>query len=411
MNWPSQGSTFGFAARSSVCALVLLRLGTGGASAQDVRAPEVDQVVHAACGRSVALLGESPVHGFGRTLEFKVAVARRLIDECHFRAFFIESGTYDFLHITTNLVSGRPVTRKMVAAAIGGLWATDEVDSLIPFLLDRVQSGALVLGGLDDQLARGTWAQLEMPAELADLLEGDAKSRCLATLTRHMLWQYGSETPYGPKDKSSILGCLDEMQAGLSSRRAHGESVSEENAAMIESLKRSLARDFTEDVPGGADANVASFNARDRSMYENFKWLKSRLPAGSKLIVWAATTHAAKSLAGVPGQERMIPLGSYIRAEFGDRAFALGFSALSGSYHMARQPGRDLSAAPTGSIEGRAFADNSADIRYFDARQLRGFGAIPARPTGTEFRTARWDHVLDGLVVFRSEHPPRFPER
>jgi erythromycin esterase-like protein len=372
--------------------------------------PEVDQVVHAACGESVALLGESPVHGFGRTLEFKVAVARRLINECHFRALFIESGTYDFLHIETERASGRPVTRTMVEAAIGGLWATAEVDSLIPFLLDRVQSGALVLGGLDDQLGRGTWAQLGMPAELAELLEGDVKRRCLATLTRHMLWQYPSESPYGPKDKNSILGCLDEMQAGLSNRRSRGKSADEEHAAMIESLKRSLARDFTDDVPGSADANVATFNARDRSMSVNFKWLMSRLAAGSKVIVWAANNHVAKSLSGVPGQERMIPLGSYVREEFGDRAFALGFSALSGSYRMGRQPVRDLSAAVAGSIEARAFADNATDIRYFDVRQLRGFGAIPARPTGTEFRIARWDQVLDGLVVFRSEHPPSLRE-
>jgi erythromycin esterase-like protein len=403
-----RGFTFGFVARSCGFALVVLRLGAGAAAGQVAPAAAVDQVVHAACGKSVALLGESPVHGFGRTLEFKVAVARRLIDECHFRAFFIESGTYDFLHIETNLASGRPVTRTMVEAAIGGLWATAEVDTLIPFLLDRVQRRTLVLGGLDDQLGRGTWAQLEMPAELADLLEGDAKSRCLAILTKHMLWQYGSETPYGPKDKSSILGCLDEMQAGLSSRRARGRSVADEHTTMIESLKRSLARDFTDAVPGSADANVASFNARDESMYHNFKLLMSRLPAGSKVIVWAATTHVAKSLSGVPGQERMVPLGSYIRNEYGDRAFALGFSALAGSYRMARQSVHDLSAAPDRSIEGEAFVNDNSELRYFDVRQLRDFGAIPARPTGTEFRIARWDQVLDGLVVFRSERPPSF---
>jgi erythromycin esterase-like protein len=385
--------------------LGFMRLGASAASGQSVPTTEVDQVVHAACGKSVALLGESPVHGFGRTLEFKVAVARRLVEECHFRGLFIESGIYDFLHIETTVASGKPVTRPMVEAAIGGLWATAEVDSLIPFLLDRVQSGALVLGGLDDQLGRGTWAQLNMPAELAGLLEGDAKSRCLAILTRHMLWQYGSESPYGPNDRRLILGCLDEMEAGLASRRAREESVRDESKAMIESLKRTFSRDFTDDVPGSADATVATFNGRDRSMSVNFKWLISRLPAGSKVIVWAATNHVAKSLSGVPGQERMVPLGSYIRSEYGDRAFALGFSALSGSYRMARQPVRDLSAAPAGSIEGQAFADSSGDIRYFDVRQLSGFGAIPGRPTGTEFRTARWDQVLDGLVVFRSEHP------
>ena len=36
----------------------------------------VDRVVHDLCGKRVALLGEPPMHGFGRTLQFKVDVAR-----------------------------------------------------------------------------------------------------------------------------------------------------------------------------------------------------------------------------------------------------------------------------------------------------------------------------------------------
>lgn len=51
------------------------------------------------CGESVALIGESPVHGFGKTLEFKVEVVRRLIDDCHYNAVLFESGIYDFLII------------------------------------------------------------------------------------------------------------------------------------------------------------------------------------------------------------------------------------------------------------------------------------------------------------------------
>jgi hypothetical protein len=39
------------------------------------------------------------MHGFGRTLELKTEIARRLITSCGFNAFFIESGAYDFLAI------------------------------------------------------------------------------------------------------------------------------------------------------------------------------------------------------------------------------------------------------------------------------------------------------------------------
>ena len=346
------------------------------------------------------------MHGFGRTLEFKVEVARRLVDECHYNAFFIESGAYDFLNIQKELKAGRTVTQPMIAAAIGGLWANREVEPLIPFLLEKAQTGALVLGGLDHQLGRGTYAQRQMPADLVEYLQGDDKVRCLAILQRHTLWQYSNEAPYGPKDKALILGCLDKIEPNLS--LPTNGAAREYYSAMIENLKRNFARDFKEDAHAGVDLDTQSFNDRDQSMYMNFRWLMSRLPAHSKVIVWTATTHAAKSLSGVPGREMFVPLGSYIRREFKSEAFVLGISAYSGTYAMARQPVRPLAAAPANSLEARAFANGDLDTRYFNPSEIRKLGSIPARPVGPDFKTAKWDDVLDGLVVFREEHPPHF---
>ena len=112
-------------------------------------------------------------------------------------------------------------------------------------------------------------------------------------------------------------------------------------------------------------------------MYLNFQWLMSRLPAQSKVIVWGATNHMAKDLGGVPGQERLVSLGSYVHREFKDQAFTLGFSASSGSFALVGQPVRQLSVAPGDSLEGRAFSNPGAET-----------------------------NVLDGLLVFREERPP-----
>jgi len=143
-------------------------------------------------------------------------------------------------------------------------------------------------------------------------------------------------------------------------------------------------------------------------MYLNFRWLLSRLPSHSKVIVWAATVHVAKDLSGVGGFDGRVPLGSYIRRDFENRAFALGSSAYSGSYVMVRPPVRQLSAAPETSLEGRSLADRDLDTAYLSLKQLRKFGLVAARPLGTSFSTARWDEVLDGLVVFREERAPEY---
>jgi erythromycin esterase-like protein len=221
-----------------------------------------------------------------------------------------------------------------------------------------------------------------------------------------MQWRYSNEEPYGPKDKALILGCIGRIQAKLSPPK--NGAGAEYDVAMIENLKRAFARDFNEELPPGPDRDAQGFNGRDQSMYMNFRWFTSRLPAHSKVIVWTATTHAAKSLSGVPGQEKFVPLGSYIQREFKRDAFVLGFSAYSGTYAMARQPERPLPAAPANSLEAQAFDGGDSDIRYVNPSQILARKSVPAGPLGPGFKIANWADVLDGLVVFREERPPHF---
>ncbi len=395
----------------SICMGVAFLPAAGQSASPAAEIKDTEPVVHALCGKSVALLGESPVHGFGKTLEFKVELVRRLIDECHYNAFFIESGIYDFLNIQKRLNSSLEVTEPMISAAIGGLWATHEVQPLIPFLLDRAKADRVILGGLDDQLQRGSYAQREMASDLVEYLQGDEKARCLAILQRHALWQYTDDSPYGPKDKALILGCLDSIETGLTKAPSSAAPFREYYTEMVESLKRLLAWDFRQDVPKGVDESILNRNDRDHWMYMNFQWLLSRLPAHSKVIVWAANVHVAKDLTGVPGEEGLVPFGFYVRREFKSRAFALGFSAFSGSYAFVGQPVRQLSAAPDTSLEWRSFANRDSDTVYISLKQLRKFGSVGARPLGTDFKTARWDDALDGLVVFREERAPQYLHR
>lgn len=376
----------------------------GQAANPSTKVEGAEAVVHALCGKQVALLGESPVHGFGETLEFKAELVRRLVDGCHYNALFIESGIYDFIHIEKILKTGQDATDAMIAAAIGGLWANKEAQSLVPFLREKVMAGSLTIGGLDDQIGAGTYASHDMASDLAQYLQGDERSRCIGILQRHLLYQYTHDAPYGPSDREKIVGCLNEIEGRAADAGKSKQSWAETDNAMIESFKRSLARDFTED-------DVKWWNGRDRSMYLNFQWLFSRLPPHSKVIVWAATVHVAKELSGVNGFEGKVPFWSYIQQDFGNRAFSLGFSAYSGGYAFVRQPVRQLSAAPASSLEGQAFAHGGSDIVFLSRNHLRKYGSVAARPLGTSFTTAHWDKVVDGLVIFRKEHAPAWLNR
>ena len=364
-----------------------------------------EQVVREICGKKIALLGESPTHGFGKTLQFKVELTRRLIDQCHFNGFFIESGIYDFLNIEKRLRTGQEVTESMVAAAIGGIWANREVRAMIPFLLLKAKQRRVTLGGIDDQLGAGTYAQLRMPADLVSYLEHDRKSECLSILKRHMLWQYTKDSHYSAKDKAAILKCVDGIETEASKPQSR-KLFRDYDIAMTESLRRSFARDFRDDVRPGINPDTQDFNDRDRSMYLNFQWLMSRLPVHSKVIVWAANNHVAKSLSGVAGQDDKVSMGSFIRREFKGRAFAVGFSAYGGSYRTTRHPMQQLRVAPPDSLEAEALKDSDSEMRFLNLAKLRKHGAMLARPTSTDFKLANWSEVFDGIVIFREERPP-----
>lgn len=376
------------------------------ASAQPSDSP-LDATVRDLCRKQIAVLGEPPMHGFARTSELKVAIVERLVDQCGYTGIVFESGTYDFLNIERRRERGEPVEASMVRAAIGGLWATAEVAPLVPFLVAKVQTGAIVLGGMDDQLGRGTYAQLEMPKDLVRHLQPGRGAGCLEILERHMAWGYTSDTPYDARARARILTCLDTL--AQKDTRTEGKPDAYDSL-MIENLRRTIRRDALASEAladsGMTDRNAAEFNDRDRSMYANLQWWGRRAPGPRRVIVWTATTHAAKDLASVPGMEQLHPLGAYLAREFGASAFALGFSALGGSYAMVGHPARLLPPAPPNSLEQRVLRLGGSDVRYVGPERLREFGLITARPVGPDFKSARWNLVFDGLVVVRAERPP-----
>lgn len=382
----------------------------GQAATPESSIGDTDQAVHALCGEQVALLGEPPIHGFGNTLKFKAQLVRRLVDECHYNALFVESGLYDYIHIERDIRSGQDVPEAMISSAIGGLWANSEVQALVPFLRDKVKAGSLTLGGLDDAIGAGTYASREMSSDLVQPLQNEEQSRCFAVLQRHLLWQYTADAAYGPSDKAKIVGCLNEIETQLSSTKQKTRSI-EESRAMVDSLQRNIARNFTEDDFTKKEQELKWLNERDRSMYLNFRWLSGRLSPHSKIIVWAATVHTAKDLSGIPGFEGRIPLGSYIHKDLKRHVFSLGFSAYSGEYAFTRQPIRRLSEAPPSSLEGKIFAHTEANTVYLSRKQLRSYSYIQARLLGTDFKTAYWDQVIDGLVIFRLEQAPAWIKR
>lgn len=368
-------------------------LAPGAAPASQRAEGELDRLVADLCDKQVVLLGESD-HGDGRTWELKTELVRALVDACGFDSLFIESGMYDFLALDHALAAGTAAPRD-VANAIGALWSeARETQAWISYVHAAASAGALKLRGLDDQIhSTAYYAQRELPAALAAHLPPARKDECEVRISRHHLWTYDEAHPASPESRAELLSCLQEIESVLAKK----EPETSAELAMARNLVRWVSRDSISN-------NQELFNARDRSMFDNFQWQRERLGERSKTIVWCATIHAARDLDGVDAYRGYSPLGQYIHAHYGERAAAIGFTALSGASQPRGRARIELRDAPPDSLEGQALAPEQT-LRYLDAAALRALGSVDARPIGHVFRRAAWHEVLDGLVVLRSEAP------
>ncbi|WP_454759081.1 erythromycin esterase family protein [Caulobacter segnis] len=345
------------------------------------------------CGKKVALLGEGPTHGDGNTEQFKAALVDRLIRQCGFTVIFFEASHYEFLNLERVRKSGERLGEDQIAAAVGGLWRFDvEFQPLLPVLADGFNAGTLHLGGLDDQLGGvgQDFANRQLGENLTAGMAPDRRSACREAIHHRIYQDYPRETPYSANDKAALLLCL--AQAGQTTRDP-------EQKQMLHSLSRWIGRDLL------GDAEM--YRERDRSMFENFRWLSARLPRSAKIIVWGATMHLAKDASATSYFPASGNLGSRVHAVYGKAAYALGFSALEGAYRVGRRNQQQLPAAPAGSLEAQviAGADADHDAVYVGPTRLAKFGRISAAAFRHEYQEIDWSRVLDGIVVFRRERP------
>ena len=391
--------------RSLLLIAILLAIGAGPVEQGDtVPLPTADAramaaVVRDLCSKRVALLGEA-THGDGHTDTFKAALVERLVIKCHFNAVFFEASHYEFLGFSRKLRDSEPVDPSMVADAIGGLWKFDrEVQPLIPFLFDAARPGRVVLGGLDGQLGglEARYANDAMPVELTNYLEGDRRRECRETLRRRIYWDYPNG-PYSDSDRTQILQCTAEISRALDASGGPDTVTRADQRSMIrniEAFTRADALDRPEFIA-----------ARDKAMYDNFGWLVSRLPKGSKVIVWSATAHIAKNGAADPAYTCADNFGSYVHRDYGARAFALGFSAASGEYRYARKNNRPLAAPPSPSLEQSAVKSADDATAYLNPARLKALARLPGAAFSHAFEDNDWAASLDGVIVFGREYPP-----
>jgi erythromycin esterase-like protein len=136
-------------------------------------------------------------------------------------------------------------------------------------------------------------------------------------------------------------------------------------------------------------------------MYRNLASYLERLPAGSRVVIWTATVHAARRRDSLSEP----PLGARAVERWGDRVAAIGFTAYSGFTSRAGRPASPIPEAPPDSLE--ATATSASAWSLLDSEKLRAMGRVPSRLLG-KFVSETWSDYFDAVVVIRQETAPTF---
>ena len=355
----------------------------------------LNATVHAVCGREVVMIGESATHGDGHTESFKVALVERLVNDCGFDSVFFEASHYEFINISRQLRLSKAVTADQVSDAIGGLWKFDEeFKPLVPFLLNKAINGTISLGGLDDQLGQlgQDYSNVTLLNNLTMVLPKPESQECNDVLHRRV-YSEGYTEADGPK----VLTCLAEIRRYYASDGSKDRVNIDEWLEMIDAIGRWIKRD--------GFSTGDQIVARDRSMFQDFQWLRQQQPKRHKAILWMATVHAAKKGDPSWGDRTGANFGSLMHQQYGARGFSLGFSALEGTYRQGRET-HEQPVAPVDSLEARTFLNTNAEAFFIGPEQLSSFGTIPAAIFSHSYKARPWIEYVDGVVIFRKEHAP-----
>jgi erythromycin esterase-like protein len=389
-----------------------------------------ERVATAVCSKRVVLLGELPEHGEARGFGVKARVVERLVARCGFHAVLFEAGSYDFFGLeraiaTTLRDAGGPAgaaagagrtdsLELALARAIGGLWWTRELAEWRRWLVHEAVAGRVVIGGLDDQpSATATYARATLPRLVGAAAPPARAAECQDAVARYVSWGYTAALPYDRTERARLADCTrlatDRAQAARTSTEGMAERRTPDEV-MLGDLASYFARER-----GAAERGAAGTPDRDLVMAQHLAWWSARLPRGAKIVVWTATTHAARA----PGAQPVLPLGvqplgARLAEQWGDRLAVIGFTALRGQWSRAGQASQPLAPLPPHALEAQALAagaaGEAAGWAYLDRAALRSLGSVPSRLFG-KISTTDWSTAFDGVLVIRDEAAPTFDPR
>jgi len=294
----------------------------------------------------VVLLGEA-THGTSEFYSARAAITRQLVEHHGFTVVAVEADWPDAARIDGYVRhhDPRPQRGDSFVRFPTWMWRNHDVlafaDWLRGYNEDKSEARQVSFHGLDVYSLTESIASV---LEYLDSVDPDeaAKAR----------WRYGCLTPwqdhpaaYGKAVVHGGLGdcekaVLDQLRRLFENRLDYLNEDGEKwfDAAQNAKIVAAAERYYRSIYEGGA----ASWNLRDRHMFETLQALISHRAAGTRAVVWAHNSHIGDASATAMGWRGEFNIGQLCRIAYGDDAVSIGFGTDNGTVAAASDWGADM---------------------------------------------------------------------
>jgi erythromycin esterase-like protein len=289
-------------------------------------------------GAKLVLLGEA-THGTAEFYRGRAAITRRLIEKHAFNIVALEADWPDAARIDRYVRHRAPEGSRdeIFRRFPEWMWRNEEfrefVDWLREFNEPLPPDRRVELRGLD---VYSLGASMDAVLRYLDHVDSDAAARARDRYGCLTPWQQ-QPAEYGAAAISGDVNCereaVDQLCELLQSRLEYSAKDAESffDAAQNARIVRA-AEEYYRTMYRGS---VASWNLRDRHMFDSLRRLMDARGPDARAVVWAHNSHIGNAAATAMGWEGEFNIGELARARFGNDMVAIGFGTDRGKVAAA----------------------------------------------------------------------------